>query len=81
MTADGSRCEKEYLRGCAQHESMYDIALNPVYGHYSSFLFMGVLGKKILNKQKLLKQYDYLINESHIERLRMALTKIIEVKR
>lgn len=81
IIADGSRCEKEYLRWCAQHESMYSVALNPAYGRYTSFLFKGVLGKKILNKQKLLKQYDYLVNESHIERLRMVLTKKIEVKR
>lgn len=80
IIADSPRCEEEYQKWCNQNEGMYSIALNPAYGRYTAFLFKGIIGKKILNKHKFLKQYDYLVNESHIERLRMALKRKIELK-
>lgn len=78
IIADRTRCEKEYVKWCNQNEDMYSIALNPANGRFTSFLFKGVIGRKILSKRKFLQQYDYLNNESHIERLRMALLKKIE---
>lgn len=80
VIADSRKCKEEYTKWCDENENMYSIALNPAYGRYTSFLFKGVIGRKIINKHKLLKQYDYLVNESHIERLIMALRKKIEVK-
>ena len=71
IIADDERRESEYKQWCLQKEGMYKLMLNPVNNRYLSWLFDGWMGKRLISKMKLLQMYDYLVNESHIERVRM----------
>lgn len=77
IISDENRREQEYRNWCKQKEGMYGVALNPAYTRFTKWLFKGKLGQRIISRHKLLQQYDYLVNESHIERVRMAITNKI----
>ena len=38
-----------------------------------AWLFKGTIGKRIINKRRLIQTFNYLVNESHIERMRLLL--------
>lgn len=69
--------EREYINWCNQKEGMYRLVLNPVNNRYIAWLFKSKLGNIIVSKRKLLQIFDYLVNESHIERVRMLMIKEI----
>ena len=73
--ADDKKRERVYQQWCEQTEGMYRVALNPVYSRYTAWLFNSSLGRRIINKRKLLQIYDYIVNESHIERVKIALQR------
>lgn len=75
---DEQRREVEYQRWCEKREGMYKTALNPVYNRYTAWLFNSAIGRKIINKRKLLQAYDYFVNESHIERIRIAVDRLVK---
>jgi poly-gamma-glutamate synthesis protein (capsule biosynthesis protein) len=63
--------ESEYLKWCKKTEGMFKNVLNPVNNKFTSWLFKGKIGNRIISKRKLLQTLDYLVNESHIERMRL----------
>jgi poly-gamma-glutamate synthesis protein (capsule biosynthesis protein) len=77
IISDDKRIENEYMNWCCHTEKMYMTVLNPVFNRYTAFLFKSRLGNRIISKRKLLQIYDYLVNESHIERVRLLFKKEI----
>lgn len=75
---DVQRLEVEYQSWCENREGMYKTALNPVYNRYTAWLFNSAIGRRIINKRKLLQAYDYFVNESHIERIRIAVDRLVK---
>ncbi len=69
--------EDEYLKWCHQTEGMFKTVLNPILNRYTAWFFKTRFGKRIISKRKMLQTYDYLINESHIERLRHLVETVI----
>lgn len=78
IIADDTKRENEYLLWCAQTEGMFRNTINPVYNRLTAWLFKSPLGKKIISKRKLLQTLNYVVNESHIERLRIAIERKIK---
>jgi len=75
---DNSRREAIYLDWCNLTQNNYNRVLNPLYNRYTAKLFDGYLGKKLINSRKWLYTKDMLFNESHIERVRLLVDKMIE---
>ena len=73
IIADEKRLESEYMAWCRKKQGMYTNALNHGNNRFTAWLFKGNLGKRIINKRRLLQTFDYLINESHIERMRLLI--------
>ena len=78
ILSDDALREKEYLKWCQQTEGMYKLMLNPANNRYTSWFFKSSIGKRIINKRKVLQMYDYLVNESHIERVRLLFDKVLK---
>lgn len=77
IIATDVQLEAEYFKWCNQKEGMYKLVLNPVNNRYIAWLFKSKIGGRIISKRKLLQIYDYLVNESHIERVRILMTNEI----
>lgn len=77
VIADDAKREREYQKWCEQTESMFKTALNPCYNRYSRAFFESRIGRRILNKRKLLRTLDVIANESHVERLRLMVERMI----
>ena len=77
IIANNEQREEAYNKWCGQNEGMYKVVLNPVNNRYIAWLFESKIGKKIISKRKLLQIFDYLVNESHIERVRMLFNREI----
>ena len=77
LIADDASREKEYQQWCEQTESMFETVINPCYNRLSKAIFDSKYGKKIFNARKLLRTLNVLMNESHIERLRIMVERKI----
>jgi len=78
--SDDDKREQEYKKWCVEKSGMYKTALNPALNRYTSWMFRGAFGKRLISKKKLLQTLDYLVNESHIERLRQYVESECEKK-
>lgn len=81
VIADRKANRAVYEQWCAEHEDMYKSALNPLYNRITARLFDGSMGKRLIGKQKWLYTQDMLVNESHIERVRLLIDKQINSKK
>lgn len=77
IIADDNLREQAYQQWCMHTESMFYTALNPLNNRLTSWIFKSPLGRILISKRKLLQQYNYLKNESHIERMRLAVERKI----
>lgn len=75
---DDARRECEYLRWCDKNKEMYKSALNPLYNRLTKKIFDGVIGKRMIGKVKWLHIKNYMMNESHIERVRLLIEQNIK---
>ena len=71
LIKDDIQRELLYLKWCQSKEGMYKSVLNPVSNRYTEWFFKTRIGDRLLTKRKLLQIYDYLVNESHVERIRL----------
>lgn len=67
---------QEYLKWCKEREYLYKPALNPFYNRYTKKLFDGPVGKKLFRKN-MIYAIAMIQNESHIERLNIAIKNFI----
>ena len=78
IISDPTRNKTEYLLWCDKTMGPYQSVINPLYNRFTKLFFDSFLGRKIITKQKLLHTKDILINESHIERLRLLVDKSLK---
>lgn len=69
--------EQEYLQWCKDREGLYKFALNPFYNRITRSFFESSIGRKILRK-KMIYAKNMIENESHVERLRMVISSLIQ---
>lgn len=78
IIADKEANQVAYEQWCSEHEDMYKSALNPLYNRFTAWLFDGSIDRRLIGKKKWLYTKDMLVNESHIERVRLLIDKQIK---
>lgn len=78
IIADKETNRVAYEQWCAEHEDMYKSALNPLYNRFSAWFFNGLLGRKLIGRKKWLYTHNMLVNESHVERVKLLIEKQIK---
>ena len=81
IISDDSRRENSYIKWCDENKDMYKSALNPLYNGLTKKIFDGPIGKKLISKAKWLHTKNYIVNESHIERVRLLIDDYLNISK
>lgn len=70
--------EEQYWAWCNSNMERYKSALNPFYNRRTSWLFNSSIGKKLISNRRWVQTKDLLVNESHVERMRLLIDEMIK---
>lgn len=77
IIADDFLNKQEYIQWCRDKDYFYKLVLNPLYNRYTKGLFDSSLCRKLFRRRWIYAK-DMIENESHLERLKMAINNMIK---